>query len=92
MKKLLLLVVSVPILVSCADDHSDMETTNYTTDKKEYEHKSYNDSGFTDMSTQTKQNVVRQANDSKKVSDAELQRQLKIVRERNPYLFKDVEY
>jgi hypothetical protein len=93
MKKLLLLAVSSSLLMSCADDRSEMETTDvYVIENEQYEQTSDSSSGFTDMSTQTKQNVVSQANEAKTVSDKTLQRQLEIVRQRTPYLFKDVGY
>jgi hypothetical protein len=93
MKKLLLLAVSSSLLMSCADDHSEMETTDvYVIENEQYEQTSDSSSGFTDISTQTKQNVVSQANEAKTVSDKTLQRQLEIVRQRTPYLFKDVGY
>jgi hypothetical protein len=93
MKKLLLLAVSGTLLASCADDHSEMETADvYVIENEQYQQTSDASNGFTDMSTQTKQNVVSQANEAKAVSDKTLQRQLEIVRQRTPYLFKDVGY
>lgn len=77
MKKLLLLAVSGTLLVSCANDHSEIETEDlYIIENEQSNQQSDSSNGFTDMSTQTNQNVESQVNEAKTVSDKTLQRQL----------------
>jgi hypothetical protein len=92
MKKLLVLLAAGSALASCADDHHDMDTTEvYVIEQEEYVETQSN--GFKDMSDEAKQEAQHEAevkaNESKQYSGPKLQKQLEIVRSRNPYLFKE---